>query len=153
MGLLRCSVYISKRNICWYQKQRSTGTENERELRQFFWFQDKSSLVYCNNIAGLIKSMGLEYNATEWRLFIDSSSRSLKAIFWHNRNSFTSIPIGQSVQIKDTHNSRDHSEHKWLICGDLKVVGLVHVLQGGDTKYPCFLHLWDSRADNQHYVK
>ena len=29
----------------------------ERELRQFFTFQDKSSLDYCNNTAGLIKSM------------------------------------------------------------------------------------------------
>ena len=52
----------------------------ERELRQFFMFQDKSWLVYCNNIAGLIKSMGLEYDATEWRLF--DSSRRLKAVFY-----------------------------------------------------------------------
>jgi len=26
-------------------------------------------------------------------------------------------------------------------------------LQGGYTKYPCFLCLWDSRADKQHYVQ
>ena len=32
----------------WYQ-------DHEREFRQFFTFQDNSSLVYCNNIAGLIK--------------------------------------------------------------------------------------------------
>ena len=33
-------------------------------------FQDKTSLIYCNNIAGLIKSMGLEYDATKWRLLL-----------------------------------------------------------------------------------
>ena len=26
-------------------------------------------------------------------------------------------------------------------------------LQGGYTKYPCFLCMWDSRADKQHYVQ
>ena len=53
----------------WYQNC-------ERELRQFFTFQEKSSLVYCNNITGLSKSLGLEYDPTEWRLFIDSKSQS-----------------------------------------------------------------------------
>ena len=65
----------------WYQ-------DCERELRQFFTFQDKSSLVYCNNIAGLIKSMGLEYDTLEWSVFIDSSSRSLEAVLLHNGDSF-----------------------------------------------------------------
>ena len=40
----------------------------ERELRQFFTFQDKLSLVYCNNIAGWIKSMGLEFVTMEGTL-------------------------------------------------------------------------------------
>ena len=40
-----------------------------------------------------------------------------------------------------------------MICGDLQIVGLVLGLQGGYTKYPCFLCLWDSRADNQHYIR
>ena len=34
-----------------------------------------------------------------------------------------------------------------------KVVGLDLGLQGGYTKYLCFLCLWDSLADNQHYVR
>ena len=62
--------------------------------------------------------------------------------------------------MKETHNSMDHllsainyQEHKWLICGDLKVIGLVIGLQNGYTKYPCFLCLGDSQADDQHYVR
>ena len=49
-------------------------------------------------------------------------------------NSFSFFPIGHLVQMKETHNSMDHllsavyyQEHKWLICGDLKMVGLVLV--------------------------
>ena len=63
---------------------------------------------------------------------------------------FASIPIGHSVQMKETHDSMyqllsalNYHDHGWLICGDLKVVGLVIGLQGGYTKYPCFLCLWD----------
>ena len=67
------------------------------ELRQFLTFLDE---VYCNNIAGLLKSMGLDYDATEWRLFIVSSSKSLKAVLLHNGNSFSSISIGHSVPMK-----------------------------------------------------
>ena len=33
------------------------------------------------------------------------------------------------------------------------MVGLVLELQGGYTKYLCFLYLWDSWTCNQHYVR
>ena len=44
-------------------------------------------------------------------------------------------------------------EHNWLICVDLKMVNFLLGQQGGYTKYPCFLCLWDSRAKNQHCIK
>ena len=106
--------------------------------------------------------MGHDYLNTKWRLLIGSSSRSLKAVLLHNGNKYSSIPIGHSVQMKETHDSMDQllsalnyhdHDHGWLICGDLKVVGLVLGQQGGYTKYPCFLCLWDSRADDQHYIR
>ena len=67
--------------------------DREIELRQFLTFQKKSSVVYIN-IIGVIKSMSLEYDATEWKTFIDSSS--LKAVL-RNGNSFSSVPIRHSV--------------------------------------------------------
>ena len=67
-----------------------------------------ASLVYCNNIARLIKSIGLEYDATERRLFINLYNRSPKAVLLQNGNSFSSIDIGHSVQMKETPNSMDH---------------------------------------------
>lgn len=49
--------------------------------------------------------------------------------------------------------SLNYDQHNWLICGDLKVIAIILGLQGGYAKFPCFLCLWDSRADSEHYVK
>ena len=94
------------------------------------------------------------------KLFIESSSWSLKAVLLRNRNSFSSISVEYSEQMKETHNSMDHllsainyQVHKGLICENLKVVELAPGLQGWYTKYLCFLCLWDSRADDQYYVR
>ncbi|KAF2344040.1 hypothetical protein FHG87_025204 [Trinorchestia longiramus] len=62
--------------------------------------------------------------------------------------------------MKESHRSMErllsamnYEKHKWLTCGGLKVVGLILGFQECYTMYPCFLCLWDSRADDQHYVK
>lgn len=48
-------------------------------------------------------------------------------------------------------NAIKYNDHNWLICGDLKIVAILLGLQGGYTKYPCFLCLWDSCADALHF--
>jgi len=45
------------------------------------------------------------YNATEWRIFIDASKRSLKAVLLHNGNRYASVPIGHSVQLKESYEN------------------------------------------------
>ena len=46
--------------------------------------------------------MGLpEYNPDEWRLFIDSSKRSLEYVLLHNSNKFACVPIGHSVIVEE----------------------------------------------------
>ena len=137
----------------WYQ-------EREREFRYLFTFDIASSLVYCNNVAGLTEFLGPKYEVIEWRLFIDSSNRSLKAVLLNNGNKFSLIPAGHSVEMKESHKSmdlllsaRNYQEHKWLLCGDLKVVGIILGFQGGYTKHPCFLCLWDNHANDQYYVR
>lgn len=40
-----------------------------------------------------------------------------------------------------------------MLCGDLKILGLLLGQQSGFTKYPCFLCEWDSRDRQQHWVK
>ena len=67
-------------------------------LRFFFTMED--DFVFCNNIPGLLAEMGLsKYNSDEWRLFIDSSKRSLKYVLLHKGNKFACVPIGHSVVV------------------------------------------------------
>ena len=40
-----------------------------------------------------------------------------------------------------------------MLCGDLKVLSMLLGQQGGYTKYPCFLCLWDSRGKNEHWIR
>ena len=51
-------------------------------------------LVYCNDAEGLLHIMGLPaHDSSEWRLYIDSSKRSLKCLLLHNRNIYGQILI------------------------------------------------------------
>lgn len=104
--------------------------------------------------------MGCEYKSAEWRLFIDSSKVSLKCVLLHNGNKFASFPIGHSVQLKESYSTMKlvlakvkYEDHKWVICGDLKVLSMLLGQQGGYTKFPCFLCLWDSRNKAQHWIQ
>ena len=118
----------------------------------------KDSLVFCGNVEGLVNQMGKQYDPTKWRRFIDSSNRSLKGVLLHNENELASLPVAYSVQMRETYenmktllNDLKYDQHQWLICGDLKVIALLLGLQGGYTIYPCFICLWDSRADTLYY--
>ena len=44
-----------------------------------------------------------------------------------------------------------YNEYQWILCGDLKVIGLLMGMQAGFTKYCCFLCLWDSRTVSPYY--
>ena len=45
----------------------------------------------------------------------------------------------------------NHAQFKWYVCGDFKMLVFLLGLQGGYTKYSCFLCLWNSRVDGEHY--
>ena len=138
-------------NITFYRKR-------EKDLLPYF--SKENNLVFCNNVGGLVQQMGLaEYNPQEWRLFIDSSVRSLKCVLLHNGNKYASIPIAHSTSMKEEYESIKqileklaYHEHQWEICVDLKMVNFLLGQQSGYTKYPCFLCLWDSRARNEHWT-
>ncbi|KAI6653849.1 hypothetical protein LOD99_3351 [Oopsacas minuta] len=131
----------------------------EQEFQQYFC--EKNGLVFCPNVEGLLLAMGVpNYNPSDWRLFIDSSKRSLKCVLLHNGNIFGSIPIGYSVKLKEEYNNVkeileiiNYSAHDWVICVDLKMVNFLLGQQSGFTKYPCFLCYWDSRDRNQHWIR
>lgn len=122
------NMLVPGTSFCCYRNR-------EKDFIPHFADQDP---VYCKDIPELVKMYKIEYDATEWRLFIDSSKRSLKAVLLHNGNQYASLPI---------------SHQKWMVCGDLKVISMLLLQQGGYTKYPCFLCEWDSRDKTQHYTR
>lgn len=123
-------------------------------------FCKDQDLVYCNDPQKLLEELQLPEKPTEWRLFIDSSKLSLKAVLLHNGNRYPSVPLAHAVNMKETYENmklllnRIHYDHYlWNVCADLKVVAILAGLQGGYTKFCCFLCEWDSRARASHYLK
>ena len=53
----------------------------------------------------LITAVGTSYTPSEWRLFIDSSKKSLKCVQFHNGNKLPSIPIGHLIEMKEAYES------------------------------------------------
>ena len=111
---------------------------------RFFSLQDE--LCYCHDVKGLFQAIGNPCNTNDWRLFIDSSSRSLKAVLLHNTNKCPSIPLAHSVVMKENYQNEkalpdalNYAQYKWNVIGDFKMVAFLMGLQGGFTKFPCFL--------------
>lgn len=130
--------------------------KRQSPLTDFFAVED--DLVFCHDIPSLMTELNVQYTPDKWRLFIDSSKTSLKAVLLSNGNEHPSVPIGHSVNMKETYDNLKmllrcikYDDHKWNICADLKVVALLTGLQSGYTKYCCFLCEWDSRAKDKHY--
>lgn len=124
------------------------------------YFSKQDGLVFCNDVNGLMCQLGHDYDANEWRLFIDSSKTSLKAVLLHNGNKLPSLPLAYSAHLKEAYDVMklilekiNYGLHKWLICVDLKVVSLLTGLQTGYTKYCCFLCEWDSRARSENFLR
>jgi hypothetical protein len=112
----------------------------------------KGTLVACKDVDGLFKVLNMTHCPDEWRLFIDSSKVSFKAV--------PSIPVAHALGIKASDDSMKqllqyikYDTYKWNICADLKVIALLLGLQLGYTTFPCFLCELDSGDKAHHYVK
>jgi hypothetical protein len=104
-----------------------------------------------------MQKFGVQYNPADSRLLIDASTASLKAVVLHNGNDLPSVPIAYSFD-KETYDviklmieNIRYSENEWFVCCDLKMVAILLGMQGGNTKFSCFLCLWDSRAYDKHW--
>ena len=62
-------------------------------------------LVVCTDIDGLMQTLNINHNPLDWRLFIDSSKLSLKAVLLHNCNTPHSIPVGHSMYNESYENT------------------------------------------------
>jgi len=124
------------------------------------FFSKSGDLCYCNDISALFSHFDRDYDKQEWRLFIDASKTSIKAVLLHNGNVYPSIPLAYSVTMKENYENMKeilrcirYDENQWAICADFKVIAILTGLQLGYTKYCCFLCLWDSRDRTHHYQR
>jgi hypothetical protein len=68
--------------------------------------------VACTDLDGLMQTLGINHIPLYWRLFIDLSKLSLKAVLLHNGNTLPSIPVGHSVHNKESWEHEDsHGSH------------------------------------------
>jgi len=70
------------------------------------------------------------------------------------------VPVAHSVYFKENYNNLKlvlekikYEKHKWLICGDLKIICMLLGQQQGYTKFPCYICEWDSRARDKHWTQ
>lgn len=132
--LLECNVTV-------------TSTRNRSE--QFANFFDVcEKICYCTDIPGLFAEMKQPFIAQEWRLFIDGSKTSIKAVLLHNGNEKPSIPIAFAIGMKEEFSTMKsilqligYDRLKFKIVADLKVIAILMGLQSGYTKYCCYLCL------------
>lgn len=152
---------LKSRGMVEQGKKSTFYRDREKTFCKFFNQHEKDSLIYCDDICGLMNEMKQDcYVPDEWRLFVDSSKRSLKAVLLHIGNEYESIALAHSTQLKESYENVKYvlekiryDEHRWQFCGDLKIITIILGLQSGYTKYPSFLCLWDSRDRAQHYEK
>lgn len=86
-------------------------------------------------------------------MIVEYSEISLKSML-------SSILFSHAVHIKETSDNIkqllrciNYNQHKWKLCGDLKVVGPLLGLQGRYTKYCCFLWEWNNWCRRSHCIK
>jgi hypothetical protein len=71
------------------------------------YFSQGGPPVYCGS-PELVLGLGLsEYDPSAWRLFSDTSKRSLNGVLPHNGNVFGSVPVAHLVLLKETYGSQN----------------------------------------------
>ena len=106
----------------------------KRHLEFSVYFDVIEDLCYCKDVEGLFRAVEIDHDPTQWRFFIDSSTKSLKAVLLHNGNIYPSIPLSYSLQMKkDYENVKqllikiNYAQFKWYVCGDFKLLGFCGV--------------------------
>ena len=76
-----------------------------RNLEFSVYFDVIEDLCYCKDMEGLLSAVGIDHDPTQWRLFIDSSTKSLKAVLLHKGDIYPSIPLVYSLQMKEDYEN------------------------------------------------
>jgi hypothetical protein len=67
---------------------------------------------FCADVDNLFETIALYHIPDNWGRFVDSSTRSLQAVFQHNGNRFCTSTIVHSVHLKEAYeNARTVGEN------------------------------------------
>lgn len=117
---------------------------NRHALLKFF-SQDRN-ILFGRDIPSLMTELTIQYETSNWYLFIDLSKVSLKAVQIRNCNKYPSVPVGHATEMKESfENIKSLLEHikytqySWKICEDLKVIAILVGLQLGYTTFCGFI--------------
>ena len=97
------------------------------------FFDDQLNFVFYQDITGVLMKLDVtEFSPFHWRLFIDSSKKSLKYVLLHITNVYGSILIVHSTTLKEKYDAIKnllqhikYKDHQWVICVDLKMVNFL----------------------------
>ena len=134
--------FLKHRKLTEHTVSASSYRSRQREFQKFYTVDATNTFAYCIDIEGLVHKLGMAYAADDWRLFIDGSVSSLKAVLLHKTNSKPSIPLAYGTNMKETYETLGnilekvkYEDHKWKICCDLKVINIMQ----GNILYLCVL--------------
>jgi hypothetical protein len=89
-------------------------------------------LCFCNDISGLFVDLGIQYDSSQWNLFIEASFNSIKVVLLHTGNVLPSIPKAHLVTLRENYTNISlildrikYRDHWWFICADLKVMAIL----------------------------
>lgn len=168
---LRCSEILGSRLKHWnlttpdFKVTSYRNFEERNEFKQFFALEEKvianqiSQMAYCTNVTALFEYIGVNHVREEWRLFIDGSTTSLKAVLLHNGNEYPSVPLAYATNLKEEYHNMEtllqkinYAEFEWKVCCDLKMIAILIGLKSGYPTNQCFLCEWEGRLIDLHYI-
>lgn len=138
------SELLASRLKQWHLLNKETNGTVYRKRHELLsvYFEKGDILCYCKDIDGLLNALNIVHKVDEFRLFIDASTESLKAVLLHNGNKLPSIPIAHCVGVKESRTSIEsilaavkYDQYQWQVCGDLKVTAYLMGMQSGYTKH------------------
>ena len=87
------NILLEDTKVCFYPGRLG-------EFKNFVSLED--GVVSCNDVCSVVEVLAHEYNPDQWRLFIDSSKVSFKAVLLHNRNRFPSVSLTPATNMKES---------------------------------------------------
>ena len=110
-----------------------------RHTSHAYYFTAEKSLSFSSDVMRLFQASGISQQPDHWRLYIDSSTKSLNDVLLHNGNQHSPIPVGHTEDCNNVAVFYVYTElllkvnydyYKWDVCRDFKMLGFLLVLVG-----------------------